>query len=205
VTHYREFYSADWVGVWDLPDGNDRVVTIKRVKQGEVGGQEGRAKQRSAVMQLEELDRPMVVNKTNGSTIAGMYSPHVERWAGRRITLFASTTDFGKRKNIPCIRIRPTPPEGGPTPGPRSSPVDPDQRETQRRGAGEWKDGDALKSAKTGADLMDAIRREAAWIEASEAKIWTWVLKRAGEVGLDPDQADATLQEALEAVAEAGA
>ena len=36
-----------------------------------------------------------------------------------------------------------------------------DAREAQKRGSGEWRDGDALKSAKTGPQLLDAIRREA--------------------------------------------
>lgn len=205
VTHYREFYDTDWVGVWDLPGGRDRVVTIVEVTQGRVGGQGGRKKDRSAVMQLRELDRPMVLNKTNGSTIAGMYGAHVEQWPGKRIQLFGSTTDFGSKKNIPCIRIRPEIPKGGPTSGPRSSPVDPDAREAQKRAAGEWKDGTALRSATTPNELLDAIGREAEYIDQADPKIWAWVTKRAADLDLDPIQAEATLQEAIEAIREAGA
>ena len=204
MTHFREFYSSDYVGVWDLPNGEDRTVTITRVKQGEVGGQQGRKKDRAPLAFFAELDVPMIINKTNGDTIARLYGPHVEGWKGKRITLFASTTDFGQKRNIPCIRVRPRVPKGEPTPGPRRSEPNPDQREAQKRASGDWKDGDALRSVKNGRQLLDAVRREAAYIDAdASGEIWAWVQKKGREFKIEDIELDATLSDALEQIAEA--
>src|SRR5262245_22649845 len=104
MTHFRSMLDAEHMGAWDL-DG-DRIVTITKVDPGTVGGQKGRKKEKKAILHFREFPRPMVCNVTNAKAIAGMYGVHVEKWIGKRITLYPTTTTFGS-ETVDCIRVRP--------------------------------------------------------------------------------------------------
>lgn len=107
--HYRALYDADYWGSWDLENG-DKTVTIKRCVGGELTGPGGK-KSKKPVLYVEGSEKGIPLNKTNGKTIASMYGNYVADWAGKRITLFKSSTrnpqDGGE---IDCIRIRPEKP-----------------------------------------------------------------------------------------------
>lgn len=200
--HYRAMFDTNYVGVWDL-DGNDRIVTITKVEPGKVGGQQGRKAERKPIVHFKELDAPLVCNVTNARTIAGMYGTDVRAWAGKRVTLYPTTTTFG-RETVDCIRVRPTPPKGPPTEGPRSRPINPDQRAAQNRAAGrEQHPARPIADASTPAEMLAAIRDCARWIEEDSEPRWKWVAERCDEIGLEEVEADAALQEALESLAEA--
>ena len=51
----------------------------------------------------------LILNKTNGRTVASLYGPKVEAWVGQRITLYPATTSVGGR-TTDCIRVRPVKP-----------------------------------------------------------------------------------------------
>jgi hypothetical protein len=51
------------------------------------------------------IDKMLVCNKTNARTIAKLYGKEVEGWAGKKITLYPTTTTCG-RNTVDCIRIR---------------------------------------------------------------------------------------------------
>lgn len=204
MTHYRAMFDTNYVGVWDL-DGGDRVVTITKVEPGKVGGQQGRKTDRKPIIHFRELDAPLICNVTNAKAIAGIYGADVRAWVGKRITLFPTTTRFGA-ETVECIRVRPTAPKGAPTDGPRSRPVDPEVREKQNRAAGRSEPHPArpIADASSPGEMLTAIRTCAQWISAEDtAKRWEWVAERCVEVGVDVDEADAALQEALEHMAEA--
>jgi hypothetical protein len=99
-------YDRDYIGAWDLP--HDVTVTISKVEAKKIRNKsKGDTK---PVLFLEKTDKAFVCNKTNGKTIAAMYGTDVEKWVGKRITLYASTTTFGN-DTVECIRVRPTVPE----------------------------------------------------------------------------------------------
>lgn len=52
----------------------------------------------------------MILNVTNMKTIAKMYGPYIEKWAGKRVQIYASTTKFGG-DTVECLRIRKEAPE----------------------------------------------------------------------------------------------
>ncbi len=81
--------------------GQDHTVTIQDVQMGEVG-------QNSDVKPiLFFVDKPkgMVMNKTNGNTIASTLGPDTDNWRGHSITIYPSVTTFNGEE-VDCIRVR---------------------------------------------------------------------------------------------------
>ena len=110
MTDYRALYGKEYIGAWDLP--RDVTLTIARVKQGELRAPDTKKVDKRPIVYFEKTDKGLVLNVTNGRTIASMYGTTVEDWTGKRITLFATTTTFG-RATVPCIRVRPKVPGKG--------------------------------------------------------------------------------------------
>lgn len=111
MTHYRQLYDRDYLGSWDLPENGDKVFTIERCVGGELTGNGGK-KNKKPLISFVGNDKKLVCNVTNAKAIAGMYGSHVEKWAGKRITLYVSTTrDPSTGGEIPCIRVRPQAPQ----------------------------------------------------------------------------------------------
>lgn len=130
MTDYRTMFDKENLGAWDL-GGKDRVVTIEKVEAGTVGGHQGKKKDRKPIITFAGKRKKFVCNVTNAATIASLYGPHVEKWAGQRITIYPTTTTFG-RETVDCIRIRPVKPGAGPdTSDSLDHEVDPDMRGRQ--------------------------------------------------------------------------
>jgi hypothetical protein len=59
--------------------------------------------------ELEPL--PLYLNPTNRDSIARLHGPDASQWKGKAIALYRDKTDFGRQRDIPCIRIRPQIPQ----------------------------------------------------------------------------------------------
>jgi hypothetical protein len=122
---YRAMFDRDYIGAWDLK-GQDVTLTISRVEAKQLTGQGG-AKAKKPIVFFEGREKGFALNKTNGKTIATMYGTETNEWAGKRITIYPTTTTFG-RDTVECIRVRPTvPPAKVKTapPEPLSEPIEP--------------------------------------------------------------------------------
>jgi hypothetical protein len=99
-----------------LPEGRDAVVTIESVKGGELTAVGGK-KSKKPIIGFVGKEKRMICNKTNAKTIAALYGNHVEKWVGKKIALYVSTTrDPSTGGDIPCIRVRPQAPAAKPAP-----------------------------------------------------------------------------------------
>lgn len=107
-THWKRLVNPDYIGAYALNPGEDLTVTIKQVVR-EFVTQTGGKKEECTVAHLVGA-KPLILNATNSKTIAKLYGPYIEDWAGKAITLYASTTTFG-REMVECLRIRATEPE----------------------------------------------------------------------------------------------
>ena len=103
-THWKALVNPDYIGVYALPNGEDLTVTIKSVAC-EVVTMAGGKKEECTVVQLVN-NKPFIINATNSKSIHRLYGPYIEEWAGKQITLHASTTKFGGEL-VECLRIRP--------------------------------------------------------------------------------------------------
>lgn len=108
-THWKRLINPDYLGAYSLEAGNDMILTIKSVKREMITGTGGK-KEECPVCHWQENQKPMILNVTNMKSIAKMYGPYIENWAGKRVQIYASTTKFGG-DTVECLRIRKNPPE----------------------------------------------------------------------------------------------
>jgi hypothetical protein len=101
---YRGMYDKDYIGHWDL-EGKPVTVTIREVKAGDLTQQGGRKSKRPLVF-FEGAEKALVLNKTNGKIIAGLYGTKTEGWVGKKITMYPTITNFGS-ETVECIRVKP--------------------------------------------------------------------------------------------------
>lgn len=96
--------NPDYIGAYWLPEGQDATVTIDYVCREIITGTGGK-KEECTVAHLQGV-KPLILNATNSKTIAKLYGPYIEDWAGKQITLFASTAKLAG-DTVECLRIRP--------------------------------------------------------------------------------------------------
>jgi hypothetical protein len=96
----------DYLFAFDL-QGKDCTLTIERVTGGEIKGTGGKKSKKPLCYFKEGRDkRPLGLNSTNCKAIAAMYGNDTANWAGKRITIYPTTTNFGG-ETVDCIRVRP--------------------------------------------------------------------------------------------------
>jgi hypothetical protein len=84
--------------------GKDVRLTITAVARTELTLRGGGKKIRP-VLTFQETPKKLVLNPTNAESIAEMYGTKAESWIGKQITLYPTTTKFG-REMVDCIRVR---------------------------------------------------------------------------------------------------
>lgn len=109
MPHWKSYMDRDYIFAFDL-NGKDVIVTIAKVVAGELTGQGGR-KSKKPVLFFEGKERGLALNATNSKAIAALYGNYTEKWIGKRITLYPTTTQMGG-ETVECIRVRPTAPNG---------------------------------------------------------------------------------------------
>uniref|UniRef100_A0A6M3MHR8 Uncharacterized protein n=1 Tax=viral metagenome TaxID=1070528 RepID=A0A6M3MHR8_9ZZZZ len=97
--------NPDYIGAYALNEGKDLTVVIAHVAREIITGTGGK-KEECTVAHLKN-QKPFILNSTNQKSIAKLYGPFIEDWAGKPITLFASTTKLAG-DTVECLRIRPT-------------------------------------------------------------------------------------------------
>lgn len=85
-------------------NGQTHTVTIARVQMEDVGGQSG-ASEHKPVVYFRETDKGVVLNKTNGLSIASLYGDETDSWTDKQVQLYPDRVLFGNEMK-PCIRIR---------------------------------------------------------------------------------------------------
>lgn len=112
------------------------LVTIKDCIQENVA-KEGAPEQMKWCLTFHEVEKPLVLNSTNGQIIAGVCgSENTEDWAGHKVVLFADPTISFQGKLVGGIRARApkvkaaAPIQPKPVAKPVPPPVDPGQEES---------------------------------------------------------------------------
>lgn len=104
-THWKRLINPDYIGAYALNPDEDLTVTIDFVQREQITGTDGK-KEDATVAHLKG-HKPLILNVTNSKSIAKLYGPYIEGWAGKDITLYASMTKaFGDV--VECLRIRPS-------------------------------------------------------------------------------------------------
>jgi len=109
----RLLFPNEYLGAPDLR-GKDVALTIARVVRETLRTQDGdeikpiiyfKEMEERHAKDPSELNRKLVLNKTNATTIMGQLGNETDDWIGQKITLFATTCQaFGQ--TVDCIRVR---------------------------------------------------------------------------------------------------
>ena len=79
---YRKFMDKNYLGSWDVPDGEDLILTIDHAARDDVKNERG--SERKLTIHFVEDYKPMILNATNSKNISAAYgSTKVEDWAGK--------------------------------------------------------------------------------------------------------------------------
>lgn len=106
----RKLYDKAYIYAYDL-EGRDVTVEIVRVTGGTLVGTGGKSNKKP-VLYFKGTEKGLALNITNARVIAGLYGGFdSDKWIGKRITLYPTTTTFGSN-TVDCIRIRPIVPKG---------------------------------------------------------------------------------------------
>ncbi len=121
MAHYKSFYDRSYLYDFDLK-GKEVIVEIARVEAGELQSPGTTKKTRKPLVYFKGREKgpALALNKTNGKTIARIFGDDTDKWIGRRITLYPTTTLFG-RETVGCIRVKPTEAKGPSAPPPEST------------------------------------------------------------------------------------
>ena len=105
----RRFFS-DRIGNWDLD--KDVTLTIRKVQQEDVMNPRTWKPSRKVTLYFEKASKSLVLNRTNMDLIGKLYGYELSGWVGKRITLYRDKCDAFGKKNVPCVRVRPSTPKG---------------------------------------------------------------------------------------------
>lgn len=152
-THWKLLSNPDYIGAYWLPAGEDVTVTIDYVVREMITGTGGK-KEECTVAHLKGV-KPLILNATNSKTIAKLYGPYIEDWAGKQITLFASTAKLAG-DTVECLRIRPKV-------AVRVAPAINDARLEK-----------ALESVKSGGYTLEKVRANFALTAEQEQRVKQW-------------------------------
>ena len=106
---YRKFMDKNYLGSWDVPEGEDLILTIDQAHQDDVKNERGSEKK--LTIHFVEDYKPMILNATNSKAISAAYgSSKVEDWAGKKVAIYTTkVTAFGGTTD--ALRIRDYPPK----------------------------------------------------------------------------------------------
>jgi hypothetical protein len=108
----------------------ENTLRIKTVTGETVNDRTGQTKK--LVVWFTNIEKGLVLNKTNNRTIRAAYGDDTAGWAGKLIVLFPTQAELNGRL-VPALRVRIAPPKrasgNGQTAKPQAAPVHPTQLE----------------------------------------------------------------------------
>lgn len=99
---FSQVFASRFLRAEDIPDGAPVKAIIAGVTKEEVGK---KAETKYVLSFRNSTLKPLVLNKTNASTIAGAYGDDSSDWTGRPLLVYATETNFGGEV-VPCIRVK---------------------------------------------------------------------------------------------------
>lgn len=103
-----DMFESKYVKVADFDEDEPTVLTVKRLKQERLGM--GADAEDKWVVYFEELEKGLVLNKTNAKTIAGLYGDDTDDWIGEKITIRPAEIEF-KGERMMGLRVSPSKPK----------------------------------------------------------------------------------------------
>ena len=116
-----DMFPSKYLRAADIPAGREVPFSIESVEMVPIEGED----ELKPCLYFRNQKKGLVLNKTNGLTLAAAYGDDSEAWPGRVVAVYATTTQFGG-KLVPCVRLRiPAPPAAPALPVAVAAPSDP--------------------------------------------------------------------------------
>jgi hypothetical protein len=97
---------SEYLAAEDLDGRGDVKVTIRSVDEVRRPSHWGRADTRTIfVVSFEGVRKGLWIGRANSRLIASWHGYDTDKWPGKEITLYATTTKMSG-KVVPCIRVR---------------------------------------------------------------------------------------------------
>ena len=95
-THWKKLTNPTYLGAYDFTPGEKRVLTIDKVVQDKVKGNDGKDEDCTICHFVDS--KPMILNVTNCKAIAKAHGTNfIEEWSEKKVTLFVTTVSaFGQ-------------------------------------------------------------------------------------------------------------
>jgi len=104
--HWKKQFNYDYLGSYSLDGKKEAVVTITKLDNDKVTGQQGR-KEDCFVVYFKEFDKPMILNRTNAKAIEKVAgSGLVQDWQGTQVTLYVEKGVKAFGEVVDALRIR---------------------------------------------------------------------------------------------------
>lgn len=104
-THWLQSPNKNYLGHWDLPNGQDLILTIKSAQWEEVKNPITNSSEAKRVIRFVEDVKPMICNQTNAQSILDCTGEKfMEDSIGKKIKLCVSTVRV-KKCETDCIRV----------------------------------------------------------------------------------------------------
>jgi hypothetical protein len=104
--HWKAMFKGEFIAAVEFGD-KQPTLTIASVKLCKLESEDGRQKDKGVVF-FEGKDRGWVMNRTNATCLAAMFGDDTASWNGKRVTLYATLVQVGKKKE-PRIRVKGSP------------------------------------------------------------------------------------------------
>jgi hypothetical protein len=105
-------FPSKWLRAAEVDEAGE-TLTIRRVQYEEVAHNE-----KKLVCYFTQRDKGLVLNKTNGQTIAELYGDDTDEWYGQSITIYPAEVLFNQQI-VPGIRVRSRKPKTAAAPAQR--------------------------------------------------------------------------------------
>lgn len=111
-------YPSNYLGSDDFD--RPALATVARCEMQNIG--QGADTKQKPVVYFHEYTKPLILNKTNFSTLASVLGDDSDGWGGGHIVLFSSRTEF-QGEEVNCVRLRAPKPVAEDEPMAETEPV----------------------------------------------------------------------------------
>ena len=107
-THWKNNFDYNYLGSYSLQEGEEKTLTIKEIKKGEVYNTSTKQKEEKMILHFVENEKPMVLNPTNHSRIESLYAtPYIEEWINKKIIIVNEKGKwFGKVQDALRVKMQ---------------------------------------------------------------------------------------------------
>ncbi len=102
----NDFYQTEskWLKAGDLKDEGGKPIKARLIIARAEVVEFSNDKSKKVGIFFEGKEKGLVLNKTNAQLIAEQHGQDMDGWAGKKIAIYPTTTDFGGDR-VDCIRV----------------------------------------------------------------------------------------------------